>query len=172
MAFVVSIIGAAIALVGVGVGTWQQVEARKRLEQEADIVAEEKDKEAQLALEASAFAERQHRRRIALLAGKQAAITAASGVSLASGSALEAESDLTIQGELEALNIRRGGQVESSAKDFEARLSRYRAKTARNQIGYDIAEGALSAASSGIDTYSTYKGYNYRSSGRTFTGYR
>lgn len=171
-ALIVAIIGAAIATVGVGVGTWQQVEARDRAADEADALAEQKDKEAQAALEASAFAERQHRRRIALLAGKQAAITAASGVAVTSGSALAAESDLTIQGELEALQIRRTGKIESQSREFEARLARYRADTQRGLVKWDITEGVLSAASSGVDTYSAYKGYNYRSTHKTFTSNR
>jgi hypothetical protein len=73
---------------------------------------------------------------------------------------MNAELDLTTQGELEALNIRRGGQVESQAKTFEARLARFRADTAKGAIGYDIASGVLSASSSAVSSYSSYKGYN------------
>jgi hypothetical protein len=153
--------GAALGVVSAGVGTWQAVEARRRAAEEADARAEQKDKEAVAAQQSAAYAETQHRRRMQLLAGKQAAVTAASGVSLTAGSALAAEVDLTTQSELEALQIRRGGQIESSAKTFEARLARYRADTQKGQIPYDIASGVLSATSSSVSAYSEYKGYKY-----------
>lgn len=160
MAFVVGIIGVALAVVAAGVGTWQAVQSRQQAADEADAIAEQKDKEAQAARDAAAYQEQQHRRKIALLSGKQEAITAAAGVSLYGGSPQDAELDLATQSELEALNIRRGGQVESQAKDFEARLSRYRASSQRSAIKYDIAGGVLQASSGAVQSYAGYKGYN------------
>jgi hypothetical protein len=157
MAFAVAIVGAVIAAVAAGVGTWQAVEAHQRQAEEAKAVEDQKNKEAQAARESAAFAEQQHRRRISLLAGQQAAVTAAAGVSLSDGSPLNAEIDLTTQGELEALNLRRGGQIESQAREFEARLARYRADTAKGMIPFDIAGGVLSAASGATTSYANYK---------------
>lgn len=158
-----------VAVIGAGVGTWQALEARARQEEEAEAVADSKRNEAQAARESAAFQERQHRRRMALLLGKQTAVTAAAGVSLLSGSAIGAEIDLAEQAELEALNIRRGGKIESEARLFEARIAKFRADTARGQVPFDIASGVLSAASGVTSAYSDYKyGQRYNRK-RTFT---
>lgn len=174
MGLAIAIAGVAIALIGAGVGTWQAVEARNRAADEADAVADEKEKEAAAARESAAFEERQHRRRMALLLGKQQAVTAAAGVSTLSGSALGAEIDLTEQAELEALNIRRGGKIESQAREFEARLAKFRADTQRGNIKYDIAGGVLTAASGATKSYSTYQYYSggYGQRKPTFTSTR
>lgn len=165
----------AIALIGAGVGIWQGVEARQRAADEADAMAEQKQNEAQVARDAAAFEEQQHRRRIALVLGKQTAVTAAAGVSVLSQSALDAELDLVMQGELEALNIRQGGKVESQAREFEARLAKYRADTQRGNIKYDIAGGVLSAASGATTAYANYQyysgGYGKTSTKPTITSY-
>jgi hypothetical protein len=161
-----ALIGAGVAAVGIGLSTWQAVDARKRAADEADAIAEQKDKEAIAAQQSAAYAEQQHRRRMSLLLGKQQAVTAAAGVGLTGASAMAAELDLTTQSELEALQLRRGGEIESQAKTFEARLARYRADTQRGQIKYDIASGVLSAAQSGVGAYSSRYGYNYRSSSK------
>lgn len=165
------IAGIAIAIIGAGIGTWQAVEARQRQEEEANKIAEEKVKESKIVKDNAAYAEQQHRRRIALLAGKQAAVTAAAGVSLTNGSPLVAEIDLAEQGEMEALTLKRGGQIESNARLFEARLAKFRGDTARGQIPYDIATGALTAASGATSSYSSYNYYNsgYGNRKRTFT---
>ena len=167
----IAVAGIAIALIGAGVGTWQAVEARQRAADEADAMQEQKKNEAQAARDAAAFEEQQHRRRMSILLGKQTAITAASGTSVLSRSAIDAEIDLTTQAELEALNIRQRGKIESQTRDFEARLAKYRADTQRGQIGYDIAGGVLTAASGATSSYGTYKYYD--TGGRkTFTSYR
>lgn len=150
----------AIAVIAAGVGTWQAVEARQQAADEADAVAEQKKQEAAAARDSAAFEAQQHRRRVSLLLGKQSAVTAAAGVDLLSGSAISAEIDLTEQGALEALNIERGGKIESNARIFESRLAKFRADTSRGQVPYDIAGGVLSA-SSGVT--SAYAGYKYGS---------
>src|SRR5262245_42393166 len=147
---------AVIGVVAAGVGTWQAVEARQAQAKEAEAVRQEKEKEALLAQQKAQEEERQHRRRIELIMGKQQAITAASGTSLLSGSALAADIDLASEGEMEALNIRRGGTVESQARMFEARLAKFRRDQAKGQIKYEIAQGVLSAASSVTSAYGSY----------------
>lgn len=153
---------AAIAIIAAGVGTWQAVEARKAQEEEFKAIEEQKRDEAKAARESAGFAAQQHRRRISLLLGKQQAVTAAAGVDLLSGSATTAEIDLVEQGELEALNIKRGGAIESQARTFEARIAKFRADTAKGQIPFDIATGVLSAASGATSSYAAYSGYGYQ----------
>lgn len=159
----IAVAGIAVAVIAAGLGTWQAIEARQAAADEADAIAEQKKQEAQAARESAAFEAQQHRRRIALLLGKQHAVTAAAGVDLTSGSAMFADIDLAQQGELEALNIERGGKVESNARLFESRIAKFRADAQRGQIPYDIAGGVLSAASGAT---SSYAGYKYGTYGR------
>jgi len=166
MAFAVAIIGVVVAVVAAGVGTYVAVEAANAQAKEARAIRDEKEAEAANAVQTAAFEEKQHRRRMELLLGKQQAITAASGVATTSGSPLYAELDLTTQAELDALNIRRGGQLEAETKRFEARMAKYREETIRGTIPWTIASGVLSAAGSATSAYSSYKGY---SSGKTVT---
>lgn len=153
---------AAVGVIAAGIGAWQAVEAHQAQAAEAKAVEEEKKNEAQAARESAAFEEQQHRRRIQLLLGKQQTVTSAAGVSLTSGSALAADIDLTEQGELEALNLRRGGAIESNARLFESRIARFRAETARGAIKYDIAGGVLGASSSATSAYAGYQYGQYR----------
>lgn len=161
---------AAVGVIAAGIGAWQAVEAHQAQAAEAKAVEEEKRNEAIAAKESAAFEEQQHRRRIQLLLGKQQAVTSAAGVSLLSGSSLAAEIDLTEQGELEALNLRRGGQIESNARLFESRIARFRADTARGAIKYDIAGGVLGAASSVTSAYAGYQAGQNRNRRRTVGG--
>src|SRR5678815_3858416 len=157
MAFVAAIIVAAVAVVAAGVGTYMSVEAANAQAKEARAIRDERENEAANALQTAAFEERQHRRRMELLLGKQQAITSASGVSTGSGSPLFAELDLTTQSELDALQIRRGGQLEADTKRFEARMAKYREETIRGTIPWTIASGVLSAASSASSSYYGYQ---------------
>lgn len=174
------IAGLAVAVIGAGVGTYEAVQSRNRQEEEYAAIEEQKQKEAKAAADSAAYQEQQHRRRIALLAGRQQAVTAAAGVSTVGGTPQAFDIDLATQGELEALNIRRGGQIESEAKTFEARLARYRANTEKGLVPFDIASGVLTATSGATREYSSYYGYNqYRkpqysgsgAPGETFTSY-
>lgn len=80
--------------------------------------------EASSIQEAAASEETQFRRRAAQLLAKGRAIGAASGVDISTGSPLLLELDNARQAELEALNIRRTGQVGAAGRLFEADLAR------------------------------------------------
>lgn len=146
----------AIAIVGAGVSTWQTLEARKQQADEAEAISEQKEEEAQQARDAAAFAEQQHRRRIAIVRGKNIAAEAAAGIDISSGSPLIQEIDLTEQAELEALNIRRGGAAAASGRVFESRIAKFRRDTARAAMPLDIAGGALTAARGATSAYGSY----------------
>lgn len=110
-------IAAAVAIVGTVGQTLAGVQAAKGQAKAAEA-------EAASIREASAFEERQFRRRAALAIGKWQAIGAASGVDIATGSPLLLELDNARQAELEALNIRRTGEVGAAGKQFEAKLAK------------------------------------------------
>ena len=124
-------VGAGTMLGGGAVKTIATVQAR-------DIAAKSAEQEAISTEQAAFVQERQSRRETSLLKGKANAITAASGLSLRSGSPLLMELDRAKQSEIEALNIRRSGQMQAASKRFEGRLQ-------RRAIPFDILGGFLSA---------------------------
>ena len=72
----------------------------------------------------AAFEEAQARRLASMSMGSMVATSAASGVDVTSGSPLFMELDSARQSELDAMNIRRQGNLASQAKRFEARMAR------------------------------------------------
>lgn len=112
---------AAAALALQAIGTIGQTAAQV---QAARGQARAAEAEATSIREAAAFEETQSRRRSAQLMAKGLAIGAASGVDISSGSPLLLELDNARQAELEALNIRRTGEVAARGREFEARLAR------------------------------------------------
>lgn len=163
------IASAIISVIAIGVSTYVAVQSAEQQANEAKAIRQEREAEAANALQTAAFEEKQHRRRMELLLGKQQAITAAAGLSTGSGSPLFAEMDLTTQAELDALQIRRGGQLEADTKKFEARMAKYREETIRGTIPWTIASGVLSAASSASSSYYTYQS-SQTGSAKTVTG--
>lgn len=156
------IIGAVVAVAAAGVGTYMAVEAS---EQQADLAKAEKkqrESEAQSVQETAAFEEKQHRRRIALLRGKQQAAFAAAGFDTTSGTPLLEEIDLVQQGELEALNIRRAGKISANISQFEANVAGWRGRNAERAIPLQIASGALQAGSGVASSYGDYSYYKQR----------
>lgn len=123
--------GAAAMVGGTALKTISTVQAR-------DVAAKSLEQEAISAEQAAFVQERQSRRDTSFLKGKANAITAASGLSLRSGSPLLMELDRAKQSEIEALSIRRSGQMQAASKRYEGRLQ-------RRAIPFDILGGFLSA---------------------------
>jgi hypothetical protein len=121
-------IGANVA--GGALGTLSQAQA-------LDMQAKAANIEADSVIKQAAFEEAQQRRKNALLQGSANAIGAASGVSISSGSPLFMELDRIKQGEIEALNIRRTGEVAAQGLRYQGRL-------ARRAIPGSILQGLLS----------------------------
>lgn len=155
-----AIISIVVAVIAAGVSTYMQVRASQQAADEADAISSQKDKEAEAAVQTAAYQEQQLRRRQTLLLGKNQAIATAAGVDLSSGSPLFNEIDLTTQAELDALNVRRGGAIESNARSFESNIAKYRAQNARGAVPFEIAGGVLQASSSAAKGY---LGYKYKS---------
>ena len=141
-----AIAGLIIGVIGAGISTYAAYSQAQQQQQAAKSESAFRMQEAESARQSAAYEERQYRRRIALLLGKQEAIAGASGTDPTSGSPLLMELDNVKQGELEALNIRRTGQVAASAREYEARLARQRASFAGQ--GYAIAGGILQGSKS------------------------
>jgi hypothetical protein len=107
-----------------------------------DVQSKALDAEGRSIAEQAAFDERQQRRANRLMLGEGVARGAASGVAITSGSPLLHELDRVRQSEIEALSIRRQGEIGQSVKRFESRMT-------RKQIPFTILAGATSLASQG-----------------------
>lgn len=117
-------------------------------EERADLI----DLEAEQEREAAAFNESQFRRDAEFATGTRRAAAGASGIVVSSGTALLQDIDQAEQIELEAANIRRGGDLASAttrlqARDtrFGANLNRFRAQTEANKVPF-IRDAARSRA--------------------------
>lgn len=150
------IIGAIAAVAGAGISIASAVTSANKEAELSEVVAEQKEVEAVAIRESAKADEVQARRRAAFLIGKQRAITAASGLDPGYGSAIDLEIDTVQQAELEALSIRRVGALSSSAREYEANISRFRGESARDTIPYAIAGGVLQAGSSLASAYGAY----------------
>lgn len=166
MAFWIGVVGVAIAVVAAGVGSYQAVQKHNQDVEIAEKEGEARDIEARSRIDAAAFQERQERRRLALLMGKQDALIGSTMLDPGSGSPLFMALDTARQAELEALNIRRSGQVGAFGSQFESGLARFRAQVARGQVGQSIAGGTLGAAGAVARGVGEYQ---YRYGGRTTT---
>lgn len=151
-----AIAGVVIGLIGTAISTYASYEQSQAQQRAARSEAKFREAEAEAARQAAAYEERQYRRRIDLLLGKQIAITAAAGIDPTSGSPLMMELANVRQKEMEAQNIRRTGAVSASASEFEARLARYRAAIYGRQGGYALAAGGLKAGGSILSGWYDY----------------
>ena len=122
----------------------------------AKTEASYRNQEAESARQAAAYDERQQRRRMSLLLGKQSAIMGASGADPTTGSPLLMELDSVRQAELDALNIRRTGEVSAYGSEMQARNARQRAAWASSQKGLAVAGGVASGASSILAQWGAY----------------
>lgn len=105
-----------------------------------DVQAKAFDAEGRSIAEQAAFDERQQRRANRLMLGEGVAKGAASGVAITSGSPLLQELDRVKQTEIEALSIRRQGEIGQSVKRFQSRMT-------RKQIPFTILGGAAKLGS-------------------------
>ena len=107
--------------------------------QQAETEAEFAEAEGVAAREKAAFEERQFRKRARITQAKSVAIGAAAGFDITSGSTLLQELENARESEIEALTIRRTGEITEATKRFEAKIAR-RSKTGIILGG--VAQGA------------------------------
>jgi hypothetical protein len=129
----IGIAGIGAQLAGTAVNTVGNVMA-------ADTNAKVLDAQARGIEEDTHFQLRQFGREAKLKAGSNVATAAAAGVDTTRGSSLFAELDFARQAAIQSESIRRSGKMASESKRFQSRLT-------KQQIPFDIANGAFSAAS-------------------------
>lgn len=110
-------------------------------------VSENNARQAELSAK---YDEDRHRDNVMRLMGSQRARYAAAGIDPNSDTALDVMADTAIQSELDALALRYGGKVQSSAYKDQANLDRAAGKNAM-MAGYMGAGGSL------LTGYSDYK---------------
>lgn len=159
----IAIAAIAVSAAGTGVTLYAASEAAAQRRKEAELAEEMRLQEAQEQLDLAAYEERQFRRRMSILLGKNFAITAGTGLDPESGTPLYGEIENVTQAELEALNIRRTGQVGESASKFEARLNRYRASLYGQQRTMGMLAAGTQGAGSILSTWATSAGATRRS---------
>ncbi len=151
-------VAVALSIIGAVISTYATVQQSQQQADLATAVQKQKNVEAQTAVDTAAFEETQHRRRIKLLMGQQEATYAASGLDPSQGTPMLREIDLAKQGELEALEIRRGGSIEAASSRFEANIARFQAGVYSGRMPFTIASGVLQAGASSASAYSASQG--------------
>lgn len=100
--------------------------------------------------------EESQRRQAAMALGNQRAATAESGVDLTSGSALDLYKQSATNAELDALNIRYGGQMQALGFKSQASLDTMSAQQSENNASAALTGGYLNAGASALSSYGAY----------------
>lgn len=125
-----AITGIILALAGGGIGAYASLRAGKAQEKMAKYNAAVAMREAAAAKEAAAYEEKQQRRQTEKLLSKQRAAYAKAGVQF-TGSPLLVMEETAAEAELDALAIRRGGEIAAGRAISQAALDRMRGKQFR-----------------------------------------
>lgn len=129
----------------------------KQSEHEADMMeaqADYQDWEASLAESQSIRDADRHRKNVRRLIGRQTAKLAASGVDISSGSPLTLMAETAYEGEMDAQDILYQGKISKTAKEYGAKLSRFRASGTRI-AGRWAAMGTLASGTAKATTMSS-----------------
>lgn len=151
------VIGAVAAVVAVGLSAYATSEQLAAQRRQARAQHDQQKFEAEAAAENAAFQEKQHRRRLGIIAGEQQATLAAAGLDTGSGTPLVNEVDLTTQGELEALSLRRQGALASEGHMFEAGILSMRERQLKQAATYSAIGSGLQGVSAGATGYAAYR---------------
>ena len=112
------------------------------------------DQAADAAEDKARYDENLHRERVRKLLSTQRALYGKSGVDIETGSPLLTELDTVGQGELDALAIRYGGDVESARARSAGRLAKMEGKS---KATASYIQAGSSLLSGGYDAYKSYK---------------
>ncbi len=136
---------AALAAVVSAAGAVQQGEtARKSAEYQAAIA----ENNALAARQQAEHDERQHREKARQVLSAQRAKAAKGGVLTEQGSPLFVSTDTGESAEIDALNIRRGGQLRATDYQSQAALGRFQGQATQQQSYLQAGSSLLSAAGS------------------------
>lgn len=146
--------GATVAGTGVAVaGQIQQAKAEKEV---ADYNAEVLESQAKAVEKKTTFDEDLHRDRVRKILSSQRAQYGSRGIDI-TGTPLLVQLDTAERGELDALAIRYGGDVEAALTRSQANLVKMGGRNRRVASYYGAGRTLLSGASSLAGTYSDYE---------------
>jgi len=141
---------AATAVISAAGTIYQGQQAKKAANYNAAV----REQDAIAAKKKAAFDADIHRDRVRQILSKQKAIIGASGLDM-SGSPLLATLDTVQKGELDAMTILHGGDVQAARFRSDAVLSRMQGKSAQTSSYFQAGSTLLSG---GTKAYKTYKG--------------
>ncbi|CAB4122032.1 hypothetical protein UFOVP16_43 [uncultured Caudovirales phage] len=118
------------------------------------------EQNAQTALQASSANEDAQRRKSAVEMGRLRASLAENGVGFDSGSGMDLVTQSDMNAELDALNIRYGGQQQARAYRSQSALDTASAEQARLNASAASTGGYLSAGASALTGYGKYYSYS------------
>ena len=116
------------------------------------------DDEAAAVKEKAMYEESVHRDKLRKLLSSQRALYAKAGVNLSEGSPLAVISETAMEGEEEAMIIRRSGEVEADSLKNKAKLQRFYGKQAKKSGYFGMADSFLSGLTQSGQTYTNYYG--------------
>lgn len=118
---------------GAALGAFGAIQQGKADKHQADFAARVNEQQAAREREISALEERDFRKTQRRNFAERRAAMGASGVDLSSGSPLDAVSDFAAEAELQALRIRKGGEIKATRLDQQAELNRRAGKSAQRR---------------------------------------
>lgn len=132
----------AAAIAGVLVSAAGAIYSGMQQKQAADYNAKVAENQAQSIQNKAMYEEQIHRERVRKILSAQRSVFGASGLDTASGSPLLVREDSAMQGEMDAMAIRYGGDVEAANARSAANLYRMQGRTAQT-AGFIQAGGSL-----------------------------
>jgi hypothetical protein len=130
----------------------QQNKAGKAAEDAEEYNASIADQNARAIQDKAAYDEEMHRERVKKLLKSQRALYGGSGVDM-EGSPLMVQADTTEQGEMDALAIRQGGNVQAAQQRSQANLMRMYGRNAASAGRAQATGTLLSTGASAVGSY-------------------
>lgn len=159
---ILTAVSIAVAVAGAGVSAYAASEQAAAQKRAFKFQQKARENEAESARLSAAYEERQFRKRLAVLMGKQEAGLSATGLDPLAASPFMLQIDTVREGELEALNIRRTGALSASESELEARLTGLKIGMTEREGSYGMLASGLQGANSVLSSWSSSQGYNRR----------
>ncbi len=140
------IIGLIVSVVAAGVSAYSAVKQGEAQKEAAEANEEIALANAQAIQEKAKYDEEMHREKVKKILKSQRALYGGSGVDM-EGTPLMVQADTMEQGELDAMAIRRGGDVAAAEQRSMAKLYKMQGKAAQKQGYYSAGSSLLSAGS-------------------------
>lgn len=143
--------------VGTAISAYSQYRQSQQQQAVSEYQAELYEEEAKEAEKSAKYDEERHRESVRSMLAAQRALYGASGVDLSSASASAVMLETKREGELDALQIRRGGEVAATSARNQAILQRYYGRTSKRMMPLQVGGTLLSGAAKTYGAYSDWR---------------